>query len=257
MLDRRREVRAGRLGRGLSSSAQVIDAPVERADASRPAERELGEAASAKVRSLHDALRMNRHRTDERTATVDRAVTAAKRGDGDAFRYLYVRFADDVYRYVRRVVHDRHEAEDVTQQVFAKLMTRIDKYEQREDVPFSAWILRVARNVALDHLRQLRAVPTDDVYAGAVPTGDPTHADDVLSGDRSLALRDALASLPDDQKRVLVLRHVVGLAPPEIARRLGRSEGAVNGLHHRARAAMRTALTKGASGPSTMASPGR
>jgi RNA polymerase sigma-70 factor, ECF subfamily len=256
MPDRTRELRARRLRRGLSSSAQVIDDNVERTGASRDAERELAAAASAKVRSLQDALHMNRHRTDERTATVDRAVAAAKRGDGDAFRYLYVRFADDVYRYVRRVVHDRHEAEDVTQQVFAKLMTRIDKYEQRQDVPFSAWILRVARNVALDHLRQLRAVPTEDVYA-AGPTGDPTHTEDALRGDRSLALRDALASLPADQKRVLVLRHVVGLAPPEIARRLGRSEGAVNGLHHRARAAMRSALKKGAAGPSTMTSPGR
>src|SRR2546429_8678029 len=80
--------------------------------------------------------------------TVSRAVARAKEGDSDAIRYLYVRFAGNVYGYARSIIRDEHEAEDVTQQVFAKLMLSIHKYEQR-DVPFSAWILRITHNLAI------------------------------------------------------------------------------------------------------------
>ena len=85
--------------------------------------------------------------TPEHDGTVARAVVRAKQGDHEALRYLYVRYADNVYGYVNSIVRDDHEAEDVTQHVFAKLMVVLPKYEQRE-VPFFAWILRVARNVA-------------------------------------------------------------------------------------------------------------
>src|SRR4051794_21376215 len=73
-----------------------------------------------------------------------RAIAQAKAGDSEGLHYLYVRYADDVLRFVASFVRDHHEAEDITQNVFAKLMTAIKKYEQRE-VPFDAWILRVAR----------------------------------------------------------------------------------------------------------------
>jgi RNA polymerase sigma-70 factor (ECF subfamily) len=192
---------------------------------------------------------MTRLSTDEGPDEVTRAVAAAKAGDRDALRYLYVRFADHVYRYVRKTVRDDHEAEDVTQQVFTKLMTILPKYEQRE-VPFSAWLLRVARNAAVDHVSSLRAVPSDDVPDSAV------DADDFTS-DRLRTLREALASLPRDQRTVLVMRHLLGLSPGEIAQRIGRSEGAVHGLHHRGRAAIRKALLSDASAPATMPNPGR
>src|SRR3954447_3347302 len=96
------------------------------------------------------------------TRAVNQAVVRAKQGDREALRYLYVHYADNVYGYVRSIVRDDHEAEDVTQHVFAKLMTSIGKYEERQ-VPFAAWILRVARNVALDHIRQRRAIPCEEV----------------------------------------------------------------------------------------------
>ncbi len=86
------------------------------------------------------------------------AVDGAKRGDREALQFLYVRYSAEVQRYVRSVVDDPHEAEDITQGVFLKLMSAIGRYEPRE-VPFSAWLLRVARNAALDHLRSRRATP--------------------------------------------------------------------------------------------------
>jgi RNA polymerase sigma-70 factor (ECF subfamily) len=86
---------------------------------------------------------------------LDEAIESAKAGDVSALQYLYIRFADDVYGYVHGIVRDSHEAEDITQNVFAKLMKAIARYQPR-DVPFAAWILRVARNAALDHIRALR-----------------------------------------------------------------------------------------------------
>jgi RNA polymerase sigma-70 factor (ECF subfamily) len=66
--------------------------------------------------------------------------------------------------------------------------------------------------------------------------------DDDVARDRALGLRDALATLPEDQRQVVVMRHLVGLTPGEIAGRLGRTESSIHGLHHRGRGALRVAL---------------
>jgi RNA polymerase sigma-70 factor (ECF subfamily) len=180
---------------------------------------------------------------DDDNRAVAQAVTRAKQGDREALRFLYVHYADHVYGYVASIVRDDYEAEDVTQHLFAKLMTALPKYEPRE-VPFSAWILRVARNVAVDHMRQRRAIPCEEVRELE------THADDDDSSrQRSLGLRDALATLPEDQRQVVVMRHLIGLTPGEIAGRLGRTEPSIHGLHHRGRGALRIALAEMECGP--------
>jgi RNA polymerase sigma-70 factor (ECF subfamily) len=168
------------------------------------------------------------------TDLVYRAVARLKEGDKSALHFLYVRYADDVCGYVRSIVKDSYEAEDITQNVFAKLLGAIHKYEQRE-VPFTAWILRVARNVALDHMRARRQIPFEEVRAT-----DDGH--EQVGFDRSQCLKEALARLPEDQREVLVLRHIAGLSPTEIADRLGKTEGAIHGLHHRGRGALQSAL---------------
>ena len=168
------------------------------------------------------------------SALVYRAVARLKAGDKSALHFLYVRYADDVCGYVRSIVKDDFEAEDITQNVFAKLIGAIHKYEQR-DVPFTAWILRVARNVALDSVRARRQIPFEEVR-----TNDYGH--EQIGHDRSQSLREALARLPEDQREVLVLRHIAGLSPTEIARRLGKTEGAIHGLHHRGRGALQSSL---------------
>ena len=165
-----------------------------------------------------------------------RAIAAAKRGEWDGIHHLYVRYADDVLGYVQSVVRDRHEAEDITQNVFAKLITAIEKYEERE-VPFAGWLMRVARNATLDHMRARRQIPVEEVRAT-----DP--CDEGIEFERRQCLKEALASLPEEQRRVLVLRHVLGLSPPEIAERLGKTESSVHGLHHRGRATLKATLTE-------------
>jgi RNA polymerase sigma-70 factor, ECF subfamily len=176
-----------------------------------------------------------------RPELVSRAVARAKCGDVDAVHFLYVRFADDVFGYVRSIVQDTAGAEDITQDVFAKLGTAIQKYEPRQ-VAFSAWILQVARNAALDYLRARRQLPVEQVRIDDGP-------DQQLCAERLRALREALARLPPAQREVLVLRHIVGLSPAEIANLLGKTEGSIHGLHHRGRSALQLALSEFEAGP--------
>jgi RNA polymerase sigma-70 factor (ECF subfamily) len=182
----------------------------------------------------------------EATREVRLAIARAKEGDREALRLLYIRYSDNVYGYVRSIVRDDREAEDLTQQVFMKLITVIVKYEDH-GVPFSGWLLRLARNVALDHLRRRRPTPTEDVL------GADSHADEVAR-ERARDLHAALATLPEEQRSVMVMRHVVGLSPPEIAEQLGRSESSIHGLHHRGRRALQQELSRLGSAPSTSAS---
>jgi len=181
-------------------------------------------------------------KSDDRDRQVANAVARAQAGDNEAIRFLYVRYKDNVYGYVLSFVRDPHEAEDVTQHVFLKLMSIIHKYQARE-VPFTSWLLRVARNAALDHLRQRRAVPCDEVQ-------EPARAyDDDAGQDRRWGFGQALAALPEEQRKVVILRHFVGLTPGEIAERMGRSEASIHGLHHRARKALRRELIEEACAP--------
>jgi RNA polymerase sigma-70 factor (ECF subfamily) len=176
---------------------------------------------------------------------VARAVKQAQRGDRDALGFLYARYSDNIYGYVLSIVRDHHQAEDITQHVFAKLMRAIVKYEER-DVPFFAWILRVARNVAVDYIRAERLVPVEEIRQS--DHGSPW--DRLLDG-RTQDLRDAFAALPQSQREVVILRHFGGFSPTEIAKLTGRSEGSIHGLHHRGRRTLATELANRGIGPAT------
>jgi RNA polymerase sigma-70 factor (ECF subfamily) len=177
---------------------------------------------------------------------LQEAVSRAKQGDTAAIHHIYERYADNVFSYVRSIVRDDHTAEDVTQHVFTKLLTKIGRYEERS-VPFTAWLLRIARNCAIDHVRGDRTVCYEEV-----PTTDRVNHHEV-SADRRHALQDALGCLPEGQRRVVVMRHIFGLSPGEIAVEMGKSEGAVHTLHHRARRALQGELRRRDTMPVCMA----
>jgi RNA polymerase sigma-70 factor, ECF subfamily len=175
-----------------------------------------------------------------------RAIARAREGDRAAAEYCYIRFAGDVKRYVQSIVHEPHDAEDITHNVFIKLFGSLERYDERK-APFSAWLLRIARNAAVDHLRHSRALPSYEVVGrrSAAPRPDPYA---------SATLRDAFETLPDQQRLVLFLRHVLGLSPDEIAHEMGRTQASVNGLQHRGRGALRAALRRADMTPATLPS---
>ena len=176
---------------------------------------------------------------------VSQAIRRAQSGDREALGFLYARYAENIYGYVRSIVRSHHEAEDITQHVFTKLMRVIGKYEER-DVPFFAWALRVARNATMDHLRSERLVPVEEVHAAGHASADPT------TGGAREELREALDKLPSAQREVLILRHVAGLSPLEIAKLTGKSEGSIHGLHHRGRRTLAAELANRGMAPTTM-----
>jgi RNA polymerase sigma-70 factor, ECF subfamily len=194
------------------------------------------------------AERRRGHDDDRERRLTRRAVQRASGGDGDAIGELYDRYAGRVYGHVRRMMRDRHDAEDITQLVFLKLIRTLDRYDERTG-DFCPWLLRVAHNLAVDELRRRRPVLVGDVFAPAAG-----HAGDEAAVMRVEAVRGALAELSDDQREVVLLRQVVGLRPSEIADRMQRSEGSVHALYHRGRVAMQASLADAQSAPATRGS---
>jgi RNA polymerase sigma-70 factor (ECF subfamily) len=195
---------------------------------SRPGSSPARPAARRGARADSDADELDRQRTDA-------AVARAAAGDRHALAYLYARHGRDVKAYARWIVRDEHDAEDVTQQVFLKLMTVLPKYDPAR-ARFEAWMLRVTHNTAIDHLRHNRAVvgiPLD--VSAEAETPDPS---------KTQSLRAVLAGLNDSQREVIVMHQVLGMPYSEVAGRLGKSSGAVHTLYHRARLAAKRGLAE-------------
>ena len=191
---------------------------------------------------MSQAAKLAFDESPQKRQQVRRAVASAKAGDDEAIRFLYVTYSQNVLGYVRSILRDEHEAEDVMQHVFAKLLTAICKYDDR-GLPFLAWLLRMARNCAIDHIRANRVTPVEEVF-------DPDLAAP-RDTDRHEAVRVALAALPEEQRQVVIMRHVMGYTPGEIAVHMGRTESSVHGLHHRGRCALRRSLAQMGSAPQT------
>jgi RNA polymerase sigma-70 factor (ECF subfamily) len=181
--------------------------------------------------------------TDDKA--IQRIVARAQAGEQAAFGEIYERYAANVRTMVRRIVADAHEVEDVTQQVFTKLFSCIGAYEPRTQ-PFHHWLGRVARNQAIDSLRRRRPTPVDEIYEGAADSG--AAGSEVVD-----CLRTALADLTAEQRQIVLMRHLVGLSPDEIAQRTGRTTAAVHGLHFRARRQLQCRLAALGMRPQTLA----
>jgi RNA polymerase sigma-70 factor (ECF subfamily) len=163
------------------------------------------------------------------TDLVEGAVARAKGGDAGAVHFLYVRFVDEVSAAVRGIDNGWPAPEDVTEMVFARLASEIQLYKPGE-LPFAEWIMRFAANVARSDGFTGRRTAADQVgHAGS-------KVDTSLKP--SPRVREAVRRLPDDQRLVLVLRHIAGLSPKEVAERLGCSESSVRGLEENGRRAL-------------------
>ena len=174
-------------------------------------------------------------------------VRAAQR-DRAAFGALYRRYVDRVYGYCFYLLGDHHDAEDVTERTFVAALGAIDGFRD-EGATFRAWLFRIAHNELANALRSRQRHQAAALAAVAEP---PAHTDPAglfSLAEEARGLRRALEQLPDDRRQVVVLRFVDGLSAREIGAVLGRSEGAVRVLQHRALRQLAEMLARGGDSP--------
>ena len=184
------------------------------------------------------------HRHNHTDAADAAAVRAVQAGDAARFGELYLRYYDRVHAYSRLILRDGDEAQDNAQETFMRALQALGRYRY-QGVPFHAWLLRIARNCAINRLeRRSRSEAAEPhVLAAALPPVADFAATLGGIGDERLAA--ALEALPLTQRQVLLLRLVVGLTPAETATVVGRSPDAVRQLQRRALSTLRAALGGG------------
>ncbi|MBI2278824.1 MAG: sigma-70 family RNA polymerase sigma factor [Candidatus Brennerbacteria bacterium] len=163
----------------------------------------------------------------------EKLVQKAKNGDAESFGALYDLYMPRIYRFVFLRTRGREDAEDLTHQVFMNAWQNLHRYETR-GFPFGSWLYRIASNAVIDYYRTakahapLEAVP-EEVFAEPNTMGDVV--DTAINLDR---IRITLASLEPDQQNVLLMKFVDDMTNKEIADALGKTEGAVRVIQHRA-----------------------
>src|SRR5438034_8286500 len=169
----------------------------------------------------------------ESTEHVRELVARGQQGDRDALEELYLIHFDRIYSYLHVSVGNRHDAEDLTTQTFLKMLEKIGTFKWRS-APFSAWLFRIAHNLAMDHFRARRRWQPEEEVPEPQPdesTSAEAGALDAIGRKSMLALIDDLSS---EQQQVLTLKFVFGFSNGEAATILGKTEGAVKSLQHRA-----------------------
>lgn len=165
-------------------------------------------------------------------------VERARSRDRAALQAIYDRYAERVYAYVYRRVGDRETAEDLTGEVFARML-KAQRRGQFARTSLAAWLYRIAHNLVIDHYRShpAPALPLEEeIEAG---DGPPALFERKQAGER---LRAALRQISAEQQQVIVLRFGEGLTAREVAQALEKPEGAVRSLQHRALVALRRLL---------------
>jgi RNA polymerase sigma-70 factor (ECF subfamily) len=169
-----------------------------------------------------------------------RLIQRAKEGDPAAFAELYDQYQPAIYRYIFYRVDDTATAEDLTADVFVRLVERIDRFTYRGR-PLLAWLYTIARNLVMDHHRRSgRSVPLslDTPHVADMPDPEET-AEDALAQQRLAA---ALSCITKDQREVIILKFIEGLNNETVAQTMGKSVGAIKALQHRALAALRRVM---------------
>ncbi len=168
-------------------------------------------------------------------------VQRAQKQDHQAFTQLYEAYFDKIYRYVSFRVRNDMEAEDMTQQVFMKVLNSISSYKS-QGVPFSSWVYRIAHNLVVDFMRQQNKKATVDIE-GLQLISPAEDTQSVLEKQADVAaVKEASRQLTASQQEVLSLRFAGELSISECAKIMGKSEGAIKALQHSAVQALRKAL---------------
>ncbi len=169
-------------------------------------------------------------------------VKRAQGGDVNAFGELYDRHHESIFRYVRLRVPDQGLAEDLTGEVFTRMVTGLPGYRLK-GVPFRAWLYRIARNLVVDHYRREKGRLPVSLYQAESLSDTGSNPASIV--ERKLTLEQvqrALSSLDPSQREVVELRFLSGLSLGEAALTLGKTVAAIKSLQHRGLKALRVAL---------------
>jgi RNA polymerase sigma-70 factor (ECF subfamily) len=176
-----------------------------------------------------------------RAPDIRRLVELAQRGDRDALGELYVIHVDRIYGYLYASVGSRHDAEDLTEQTFVKMLESIDRFVWLR-APFSAWLFRIAHNLAMDHFRRSRRYQLEEMPEEREDAAAPSAEERAFHSIGDVRMLELVDGLSHDQRQVLTLKFGFDFTNANVAVILGKSEGAVKALQHRALAALQASL---------------
>jgi RNA polymerase sigma-70 factor, ECF subfamily len=170
---------------------------------------------------------------NESTANIRGLVARAQEGDREALEELYLLHFDRIYSYLHMSVGNRHDAEDLTTQTFLKMLESIKRFRW-QSAPFSAWLFRIAHNLAMDHFRASRRWQPEEEVPEPPGESEPSAELAAFQSIGRQSMLELIEDLSQDQKQVLTLKFVFNLPNGEVATILGKTEGAIKSLQHRA-----------------------
>ena len=177
------------------------------------------------------------------TADLRRLVEFAQKGDREALEALYLLHFDRIYSYLHMSVGNRHDAEDLTTQTFLKMLEAIGRFRWRS-APFSAWLFRIAHNLAMDHFRANKRWQPEEEVPEPDPDESTSAEHGALQAIGQKSMLDLIEDLSPEQQQVLTLKFVFNFANAEAATILGKTEGAIKSLQHRALVSLQKQLEK-------------
>ena len=179
----------------------------------------------------------------EPTDHIRQLVDRAQKGDRDALEELYLLHFDRIYSYLHVSVGNRHDAEDITTQTFLKMLESIGRFRW-QSAPFSAWLFRIAHNLAMDHFRARRRVQPEEEVPEPPGSEEPSAELEAMQSLGRQSMLELIDKLSPEQQQVLTLKFVFNFPNADVAKILDKTEGAIKSLQHRALASLQKQLAQ-------------
>jgi len=160
-------------------------------------------------------------------------VEAAQQGDQASLGMLYDHYFPRVYRYVASRLSSNEDAEDVTTEIFLRVIENLRSFSFR-GLPFGAWVFRIARNEVVSHVRRQKVRSATAELSETIRDPSPDHVDELVIAFTVATVKAAAEKLPEAQRQVIALRFGAGLSVAETAQTLGKTENNVKVLQHKA-----------------------
>lgn len=159
-------------------------------------------------------------------------VLQAQAGNAEAFGQLYDAYMERIYRFIYFRVEDQQTAEDITSQVFMRAWNNLDRFRLGR-TPYLAWLYTIAHNAVIDHYRTRKVTTALEDVRLSQPDYAEVVENDIDIEVEMKSVKSAMQTLTGDQQQVLMLKFIEGMSNDEIARHLGKREGAVRALQMR------------------------